>query len=1355
MKIYQKHKKLIICCSAVLFMLITGVFGYFKYASPTKIYLVNYPEYILAPLLDQKLNSFLDIRHLKWNENSGEELRDTDCVIFFGMGLHFTEQQQKLISELTCPVYTTSSTRKETALAAMSPEQKKQMDDYFNFGGKENFKQMLHYIRYELDGKRIFAPKPQEPQKVEYKPFFHIGDNDRFKTVEEYFEFYKTRGFYKEGQAQICILGGNGGGSLGELVKALENKNCNVIAVSGLWPGKEIMQKIDPDLVIYQPHGRLGDEAVEFCKERNIPLFCPIKVNQSYEEYLKDQRGMTGGMLSQSITMPELDGGTVPFVLSALFKNERGLLEFRMIPDRLERFAELVRKTVDLKRKKNSDKKIALIYYGSIGKESATAGLGTSQSILNILRRLQKEGYNTGQLPESVEEFDREIKENTAVFGKIGGTRQLTPAHIQTVTITQEKYAAWVKKSMPADLYAQVVERYGDFPGKMFCTKEGNMAIGCIRFGNVILMPQSLPGEDGDENKLIHGIKESPPHTYIATYLYLRHGFKADALMHIGTHGSLEFTPWKQVALSSYDWPDALIGEMPHYYLYIINNIGEAQIAKRRSYATMISHLTPPFMNSESYGAIALLQEKIHHFETADNAKLKAEYGKAIIELVKKENFHKDLKLSDKLRQGILTDEDLLKIQQYIHEINDAKVNKGVYIVGRPYSDIDADETAILMTVDTIAEQLFNADVKAGKVDAGKRNDKLFFRNHYYIKAKEYARKILTNPENFSTAKPSAHGAKRTAPPEAMQKMMQSGKLPDGRPIPPEMMQAMRQMQSRPVKVEQTLSAEEILLKARKDLLNSTSAELDSIVNAFSGGYISASSGGDPVLNPGTVPTGKNLYGIDPERTPTKESYETGKQLAQELISQRLAATGQYPGKVAFSLWGGEFIRTQGVNIGEIFYLLGVEPVWDSRGRVRDVRLIPMSELKRPRIDVVIQTSGQFRGAAMSRMKLIDKAVMLAATDPAGEFGNYVRQSSLEITNALIAQGMSPQEAKKLRHVRIFGGINGNFGSNAMGPAQATGKWEDPGTIAELYLNNMGAIYTEGFWGEHKPEVFRTAVKNTDAVVQSRSSNSWGPLSLDHVYEFTGGMSLIARHINGKDPEAYFNDLRTPGRAKVQSAGEAAMVEARSTVLNPKYIREMMQEGAASTGHFTEVFRNTLGWEIMKPDMLEDHLWQEYKAVYVDDKLALGTRAFFEKNNPAALHEMTGIMLEAVRKGFWKADAKTVADLARTHVELMQQFDLPPVDNAKLQEMIKQHLQDPQLRKSFEEQIQKSLDLKKAHQAKMDQIEQEVSGMRLKKQQQETPEGDTVSALKVIGAIIIAAILALLTGNIRKKRTVK
>ena len=318
---------------------------------------------------------------------------------------------------------------------------------------------------------------------------------------------------------------------------------------------------------------------------------------------------------------------------------------------------------------------------------------------------------------------------------------------------------------------------------------------------------------------------------------------------------------------------------------------------------------------------------------------------------------------------------------------------------------------------------------------------------------------------------------------------------------------------------------------------------------------------------------------------------------------------------------------------------------------------------------------------------------------------------------------------------------------------QNSGSWEDTKGIAETYLNNMGALYTEDHWGEHVEGVFKAALVNTDTVVQSRSSNSWGPLSLDHVYEFTGGLSLAARHVTGKDPGAYFNDLRTPGRPKVQEAGEAAMVEARSTVLNPKYIKEMMKEGAAATGSFVETFHNSFGWEVMKPDMLEDHLWQEYKEVYVDDKLNLEIRKYFEENNPAALQEMTAVMLETVRKGYWKADAETVRQIAETHVELMKKFDLPPTRNEKLREMIREQLRDPELRREYERQIAKTLEQQRRLAEERKKAE-EVSGRKLKEQTVEQPkqdEGSNRAALRVILGIIIVALLAVILGHRRRK----
>ena len=545
----------------------------------------------------------------------------------------------------------------------------------------------------------------------------------------------------------------------------------------------------------------------------------------------------------------------------------------------------------------------------------------------------------------------------------------------------------------------------------------------------------------------------------------------------------------------------------------------------------------------------------------------------------------------------------------------------------------------------------------------------------------------------------------------------------------------------------------------RRELIASTQYELDSIVNAFSGGYLVPSPGGDPVGNPDTVPTGRNLYGIDPERTPTKESYAVGKKLGEALIAAKLKSTGKYPEKVAFTLWGGEFIRSKGTNIGEIFFLLGVEPVWDSRGRVQDVRLIPDEVLRRPRIDVLVQTSGQFRGAATSRMRLIDKAVKLASTAPKGQYDNFVQKGSETVIRELIAGGMSPEQAKSLADARIFGGVNGNFGTGVTGMVQSGDKWEDSKVIADLYLNNMGALYTEDHWGESIPGVFKAAMQNTDTVVQPRSSNSWGPLSLDHVYEFMGGMNLAVKNVTGKEPDTYFNDLRTPGRARIQEAGEAAMVEARSTVLNPKYLKEMMKEGPGGAGTFAEVLRNSYGWKVMKPDMLKDHLFDEYKAVFVDDKYNLDMKKYFESKNPYALQEITAVMMETARKGLWKTDAATLRQLAELHAELVKNHGAAcsgfVCNNAKLKEFIDARLSDVRAKQSYNDEIRKVRTPSAAPASVQDKKSEQVEGMKLKEQviQQEKTESKLSrrNAVILLISLVVLVTAAFLIGKYRRR----
>ena len=1370
-------KKVLLAVAIVVVAVGALVGAYLKWAAPTRVAFANYPDYVLAPLLDFEPSSFIKAEPLRWSEKAGKELYDYDAVFFFGMGLKFTPEQETILEDLMkrgVPVYVTASTRSETALTSLTDEQNAAIRDYLGQGGTENTRRLLNYARYELDGKRLFVDKPEPPERVPRYRFFHTAGKG-FETLDQYFEFLRSRPGYDENAPLTLIFSGNGG-AFDLLIESLEKRGVNVIAASGMFGAAATIREIMPDAVVYSPHGRLSgstpDEITNLLTELNIPLFCPIKVNQLYEEFLTDQRGMTGGMLSQSVTMPELDGGVAPFVLSALYLNNRGLQEHRIIPGRADRYADLIHKTITLQRKPNAEKKLVIIYYKGAGQSELAAGsMEVGDSLLNTLRNLRDAGYNTGELPENTEQLLDDIQGNAAVFGTYAEgaiEKFLATARVEHVPV--ETYVEWVQKALPEDLFKQVTEQHGDATTGYFSTiNDGRptIALGMLRFGNIVVMPQTMPGLGGDANALIHGnVKQAPPHSYLATYLWIRYGFEADAMMHFGTHGSLEFTPWKDVALSDYDWPDILVGSMPHYYLYVINNVGEALIAKRRSYATMVSHLTPPFMSSDLYGPIQALEEKLHDRENAEDLMLKSQYNQSIIDLVVQEKMLDELRLSETFTTAP-TEEDMRKIHNYVHELEETKINRGLYVIGRPYTDEEADETALLMTVDHLAAARFDADVEAGKVKRDFRADLLNYTNAYLEPARTDIKNVLATLQ--SQEAPADHPVIDADAPMTradVEKMFNGN-------VPPAMAEAMKDMSDdeiatmakammarQPAPDTLKMGGADAVLIARKALLESTQAELDSMINAFNGGYLAPSPGGDPVGNPATVPTGRNLYGIDPERTPTRESYAVGCQLGEALIAEKLATTGKYPQKVAFTLWGGEFLRTQGTNIGEIFFLLGVEPVWDSRGRVADVRLIPLHEVGRPRIDVVVQTSGQFRGAGSSRLNLIDKAIRLANEDTAGEYDNYVKEGSLAAIRVLVDSGMSPKDAKELSTARIFGGVNGNFGTGITGMVQAGDRWEDSKEISDRYLRNMGAIYTGDRWGEYHEELFRAALQNTDTIVHSRSSNSWGPLSLDHVYEFMGGMNLAIKNVTGNEPDAYFNDLRTPGRARIQEAGQAVMAEARTTLLNPKYITEMMEEGPTAAGTFAEAFRNTYGWEVMKPDLIKDHLWEEYKRVYIDDDLQLGMRAYFEEKNPAALQEMTGVMLETIRKGMWEADDATIKELVNLHVELIRDHNPACTgfvcNNEKLRDMIAENITAEDMKEAYQAAI-RGIRERGPGEPRDEANTEDVTGMTLKENTIKEPENlaelirDNATALTVIGGLIVLALAALMVGARKRK----
>ena len=858
----------------------------------------------------------------------------------------------------------------------------------------------------------------------------------------------------------------------------------------------------------------------------------------------------------------------------------------------------------------------------------------------------------------------------------------------------------------------------------------------------MVLIPQTAAGLGDDDFKIVHGTDAAPPHNYIAAYLWAKYGFGADALMHFGAHGSLEFTPRKQVALGSEDWPDRLVGTMPHIYLWATSNVGEAMMAKRRAYAGIVNYLTPPFLESNVRGIYKNLMDALTAYSASRTNADSVRNGRLVKKYAVELGIHRDLRLDSVLTKP-WSDFDIMRVGNFADELANEKMTGAHYVLGVPYSAENIRSTVLAMTVDPVAHSLHKLAGSKGSVGAFRPKASELVNSllakggvpddDFICRAAGISKEMLDSARHITEeiagskdmlSRMMVMGSSMNAPPEKALRIADRPAVRKHRGMIPgmspekalEMARKMGADEKALKKMEAamkskssakggngghpsapngmapaTRSAAEIQfasavadverairnVSAYSDALRmSPTHELDVLVNALDGGYIAPTSGGDPVLNPDILPTGRNMFAVNAEETPSAIAWEKGKALADNTIRMYRRAHGDsIPRKVSYTLWSSEFIETEGATIAQVLYMLGVEPVRDPFGRVTDLRLIPSKELGRPRIDVVVQTSGQLRDLAASRLFLISRAVKMAAEAKDKEYPNYVAEGVVESEQHLVDKGVSPKEARELSTARVFGGVNGNYGTGIQAMVEAGDRWEKEDEIASTYMANMGAVYdSEEDWEQLRENAFEAALTRTDVVVQPRQSNTWGALSLDHVYEFMGGLDLAVRNVTGKDPDAYMSDYRNRSNARMQEVKEAIGVESRTTILNPNYIKEKMKGGAGDASEFADVIRNTYGWNVMKPEAIDDELWDDIYDTYVADRNNLGMKEYFSDRNPAALQEMTAVMLETVRKGMWDASPEQVARLAELHTEMVEKYGAAcsgfVCDNAKLRDFI-------------------------------------------------------------------------------------
>ena len=1450
-KIKKKHIFL-----ALLAVIVLGGLtrAYSAWVGTTRIAFLNYQAIALGQISHANDNAMIKLSEITTDDF--DHLDDYDMIIVNGMGLRIDENQRKQLEEASykVPTLTHAATNPANNIVSVDNFDADYLMQYIENGGKKNYHSMLAYIRKFIDGKKFMAP---EPERVNERPDYLLthfdpkdekGDELGFNSIREYNAFLAKNGLYKEGAPTILLTGFMGAAP--DMEKAFEKKGFMVYRINKLqsFIAGHHADSIQANAVVNMAHGRLGDYFVEFLKQKNIPLFSPLNINRLTTEWESDKQGLNGGFMSQSIVTPEIDGAIRPYVVFGQRINKEGLQEVYGIPDRMESFVESVQGYVNLKNKKNSSKRIAIFYFKGPGQNALTAsGMEVVPSLYNLLVRLKNEGYNVGKLPANPQELAKMIQAQGAVFGTYAEgayTKFLQSGH--PALVTAQQFAGWTQKALSKKMIKEMNQLYGSFPGKYMATDDGKLVVARLQFGNVALLPQVMAGVGGDSFKIVHGTDQAPPYTYVASYLWARYGFSADALIHFGTHGSLEYTPRKQVALGSNDWSDRLIGVVPHFYIYTIGNVGEAMIAKRRTYAQTQSYLTPPFKESELRQTYKQLSDAIQSYEK----KASAEQSLKVKALTVKMGIARELGLDAKQMNKPYSADEIARVENYAEELANEKITGKLYTLGVPYDNDDIRTSVYAMATDPIAYGMLAVDKLKGRAQEGVEKHKQLFARLYLSKARNTVTQLLGSasvsdeyicryvgitPAELQMARKveamqaapdpiqmmmqmadQIGGAKETKPKkvdhrtvselraakvsrkkkvpqmsrEAFEKMEQTGRFPD------KMMEAIKKGQKwyqedlkrakmaktgkgkssqtgrsskdkgmmmskapkytrQQIRLAQAITTIEHALqnvgKYSEALRQSPLNEMSSLMNALNGGFTAPSPGGDLIVNPNTLPTGRNLFSINVENTPSEDAWEKAKELCDNTIKMYCERhKGEYPRKVSYTLWSSEFIETEGATIAQILYMLGVEPVRDAFGRVTDLRLIPSKQLGRPRIDVVVQTSGQLRDLAASRLFLINKAIEMAANAKGDKYDNLVKAGVTESERVLVEKGMSPKEAREVSMYRVFGGVNGNYGTGIQEMVTAGDRWDKESQIAEVYMNNMGAFYgDEKNWETFRKAAFEAALTRTDVVVQPRQSNTWGALSLDHVYEFMGGMNLAVRNVTGKDPDAYLADYRNHSNMRMQEVKEAIGIEGKTTIFNPAYIKEKMKGGASSASTFAEIVTNTYGWNVMKPKAIDKEMWDEIYNVYVKDKYHLGTKEFFDKQNPAALMEMTAVMMESARKGMWKATPQQLKDIAKLHTETVNKYKPScsgfVCNNAKLRNYIASKT-DAASAKEYQQNVEQIRDAEAAKNSS-------DKGMVMKKEtlNEEAQKTTTVVSGIVVGVIVIVAFV-LLAVLIRRRR---
>jgi cobaltochelatase CobN len=770
-------------------------------------------------------------------------------------------------------------------------------------------------------------------------------------------------------------------------------------------------------------------------------------------------------------------------------------------------------------------------------------------------------------------------------------------------------YRDWFA-TLPKALTNKVIEHWGPAPGELFVDRghdpDGEIVIAAMQADNAVLMVQPPRGFGANPVAIYHDPDLPPSHHYLAAYRWLNMpvgdgGFGADAVVHLGKHGNLEWLPGKTLGMSATCGTDAALGDLPLIYPFLVNDPGEGTQAKRRAHATLIDHLIPPMARAESYGDIARLEQLLDehaNIATLDPGKLPA-IRQQIWTLMRAAKMDHDLGLTERPDEDSF-DEMILHVDGWLCEIKDVQIRDGLHILGQaPAGEPQLDLVLAILR----ARQLFGGDssVPGLRQALGLAEDGTDVRGAV-DDAEEQARELVA----------------------ALQKTGWDPKQVDQLTDDPQIAAVLR------------FAATEVVPR-----LAGTSAEIDQVLRALDGRFIAAGPSGSPLRGlVNVLPTGRNFYSVDPKAVPSRLAWDTGVALADSLLARYRDDYGRWPQSVGLSVWGTSAMRTSGDDIAEVLALLGVRPVWDDASRrVVDLEAMPMAELGRPRIDVTVRISGFFRDAFPHVVTMLDDAVALVAglEEPAED--NYVR--------AHAQADMAEHGDRRRSTTRIFGSKPGTYGAGLLQLIDSK-NWRDDADLAEVYTAWGGFAYGRGLDGTAAADDMNRQYRRIAVAAKNTDTREHDIADSDDYFQYHGGMIATVRALTGQAPAAYIGDNTRPDAVRTRTLSEETTRVFRARVVNPRWMKAMRRHGYKGAFEMAATVDYLFGYDATA-GVMADWMYERLAGEYVlDDE----NRKFMAESNPWALHGMAERLLEAAGRGMWaEPDAATLDGLRRVLLE--------------------------------------------------------------------------------------------------------